>query len=144
VKQAVRSLEEGQAWVKSHRAIWDTPGLILLSGPMGAGKTQLTTWILKELGIENGASPTFAIHHRYSVGGDHVDHFDLYRLKSDADLETTGFWDVVNEVDNLVIVEWADRLPDDSYPRNRHRHYIEISAAADGERTYSLRSSMEE
>jgi tRNA A37 threonylcarbamoyladenosine biosynthesis protein TsaE len=40
----------------------------------------------------------------------HVLHADLYRLRDEDDLESTGYWDAVDEAD-LVIVEWIDQVP---------------------------------
>jgi tRNA A37 threonylcarbamoyladenosine biosynthesis protein TsaE len=67
-----------------------------------AGKTQIARWILTELGSNEAASPTFAIHHRYDTAKFPVDHYDLYRMESDFDLDNTTFWDMINETDNLV------------------------------------------
>jgi tRNA threonylcarbamoyladenosine biosynthesis protein TsaE len=101
----MKSYADGQAWVKSNSMIWSSPGIILLNGPMGAGKTQIARWILTELGSNEAASPTFAIHHRYDTAKFPVDHYDLYRMESDFDLDNTTFWDMINETDNLVLVE---------------------------------------
>jgi tRNA threonylcarbamoyladenosine biosynthesis protein TsaE len=130
--------EQGEQWVKDQKAIWSTPGVILLNGPMGAGKTQISRWILAELGSADAASPTYAIHHRYETKKFSVDHFDLYRLQSDWDLESTGFWDIVNEPDNLVLVEWAERLPKESFPKNRRIAVVDIDLQSDGKRVISL------
>jgi tRNA threonylcarbamoyladenosine biosynthesis protein TsaE len=47
-----------------------------------------------------------------------VDHVDLYRVKNDEDLETSGFWDLFSQPMGLVFVEWSDRLPSEVWPRN--------------------------
>lgn len=129
---------QGQEWVHAQKSLWNTPGIVLLNGPMGAGKTQIARWILGELGSEEVASPTFAVHHRYEVKKIIVDHFDLYRLQTDGDLENTGFWDIVNETDNLVLVEWADRLPKDAFPKNRRLVQLNIELQKDGTRQISV------
>jgi len=66
-----------------------------------------------------------------------VDHFDLYRLNSEWDLDETGFWDMVNETDNLVLVEWADRLPKEAFPKNRRIVQVDIELRADGVRVFT-------
>ena len=86
--------------------------LILLEGPMGAGKTQFTRYFIEALGSTETASPSFAIHHRYQTRKGNVDHFDLFRLENEEDLESTGFWDLFLDSNGLMIVEWADRLND--------------------------------
>lgn len=132
--QEIHNHQEGQAWVKKHPEIWSSPGVVLLNGPMGAGKTQMVRWILAELGSQEVASPTFAVHHRYDVVKFEVDHFDLYRLNSEWDLDETGFWDMVNETENLVLVEWADRLPKEAFPKNRRIVQVNIDLRQDGVR----------
>ena len=130
----VRTHQEGENWVKANAKLWSTPGIILLNGPMGAGKTQITRWILAELGSQEVASPTFAIHHRYEVEKLNVDHFDLYRLESDFELENTGFWDILSEPDNLALVEWADRLPKEAFPTDKRIVVINIDLKPNGTR----------
>lgn len=95
--------------------------LVLLSGPLGAGKTALTRGIAEGLGVLGRvSSPTFVIarDHRAAPGGRGVAlvHVDAYRLGGhldeldDLDLDT-------ELVDAAVVVEWgegvAERLSDD-------------------------------
>ena len=56
-----------------------------------------------------------------------IHHVDLYRLKDDEDLESTGFWDVFSNKEDLVIIEWADRLNQKSLPPNWHYIQVKIS-----------------
>jgi tRNA threonylcarbamoyladenosine biosynthesis protein TsaE len=84
--------------------------LLLLDGPMGAGKTQFTRFFVAALGGEESSSPSFAIHHNYAVSGVSVEHFDLFRLDSSDDLESTGFWDFFRLKQGILVVEWAERL----------------------------------
>lgn len=102
--------------------------LILLSGPVGAGKTTSTQAFLNILGFESGSSPSFAIHQRYDKAGTnrHVDHVDLYRIEDTEDLEGTGFWDLFSQANAIVIVEWADRIDSQYWPLNWRQIYIEI------------------
>lgn len=94
--------------------------IVLLNGPMASGKTTFVHETIKALGGgAQGNSPTFAIHQTYLVGGDQeVDHVDLYRLKNDYDLETTGFWDLFERHKGLIFVEWADRLEGHWWPND--------------------------
>lgn len=102
------------------------PCLILLNGEMGAGKTQIVRWVLSQLGVKSVASPTFAIHHQYQIHAGSIEHFDLYRLKTLDDLESSGFWDVIGDPLGLVFVEWADRLSEDAWPKDRRWIRIDI------------------
>lgn len=95
--------------------------LVLLSGPLGAGKTALTRGIAEGLGVQGRvSSPTFVIarEHRPAPGGRGVGlvHVDAYRLG--GDLEQLDDLDLDTElVDAAVVVEWgegvAERLSDD-------------------------------
>jgi tRNA threonylcarbamoyladenosine biosynthesis protein TsaE len=84
--------------------------LLLLDGPMGAGKTQFTRFFMQALGSGEACSPSFAIHNRYETSQGAVEHIDLYRMESEEDLESTGFWDLFLEKKGVVIIEWSDRL----------------------------------
>lgn len=86
--------------------------LILLDGPMGAGKTQFTRFLLEALGSSDVSSPSFAIHNHYDTAKATVEHVDLYRIDNSDDLESTGFWDLMAEAEGIVLVEWSDRLKD--------------------------------
>ena len=53
--------------------------VVLLQGPIGAGKTSFVQGIAKGLSIpENITSPTFALSHHYSSGKIPLIHLDLY------------------------------------------------------------------
>lgn len=112
------------------------PGdLLLLSGPLGAGKTALTQGIGRALGIKNITSPTFVIS-RIHPGKIPLVHVDAYRLQGGStaifdDLDLESYLPT-----SITVVEWgeglADRLADD---------YLEIQiefGANDGQRLVSL------
>ena len=55
--------------------------IVLLQGPIGAGKTSFVQGIAKGLSIsEDITSPTFALSHHYNSGKIPLIHLDLYRL----------------------------------------------------------------
>ncbi|MBT0566750.1 tRNA (adenosine(37)-N6)-threonylcarbamoyltransferase complex ATPase subunit type 1 TsaE [Williamsia sp. CHRR-6] len=97
--------------------------LVILDGPLGAGKTALTRGIGAGLGVRGRiCSPTFVIartHRPGRAGGVGLVHVDAYRLGStDADvLADLDGLDLDTELcDNVVVVEWgagvAERLTD--------------------------------
>jgi tRNA threonylcarbamoyladenosine biosynthesis protein TsaE len=97
----------------SHRSV------LLMSGEVGAGKTTSVQIIAGLLGMKDVQSPSFAIHLRYeNSAGKSLDHLDLYRLKDDDDLESSGFWDLFAQKDSLIVIEWADRLNAEFLPMN--------------------------
>lgn len=92
--------------------------IIAYSGGLGAGKTTLTRGISVGMGLgDHVTSPTFALVNEYRGRGINLYHFDMYRITSAMDLETTGFYDYMDS-DNVIAVEWseniADELPDNA------------------------------
>jgi tRNA threonylcarbamoyladenosine biosynthesis protein TsaE len=89
------------------------PGVILLCGSLGVGKTTLTRGLALGFGVQDGAvvhSPSFTIVNVYQ-GRCPVYHVDLYRLTSELALRTVGLEDFVGR-DGVTIIEWGDRLGD--------------------------------
>lgn len=92
--------------------------VILLDGPLGAGKTEFARAFLRaatgNLALEV-PSPTFTLVQAYDTHLGPVHHFDLWRLDGPAALHELG-WD--EACDDIVLVEWPDRLgplrPEDS------------------------------
>ena len=101
--------------------------LILLEGPLGAGKTQLTSFILKALNEKTEvSSPTFSIYNQYKLSKFDVYHVDLYRISNQADLESTGFWDLFDDDNCIIIIEWSDLLNSSYLPKNWEKIKIKI------------------
>lgn len=100
--------------------------LLLLEGPVGAGKTELVKALGHCLGLRETASPSFAIHHHYENRDVSMDHVDLYRLENEDDLESTGFWDLFGVKKGLIVIEWSDRLNQDVLPLNWSKIKVEI------------------
>ena len=88
------------------------PGdLVLLTGPLGAGKTTLTRGIGEALGaIGNVSSPTFVIARTHKLEGqEHVlVHVDAYRLSSAAELDDLD----IDFENSITIVEWGKGYTD--------------------------------
>jgi tRNA threonylcarbamoyladenosine biosynthesis protein TsaE len=91
--------------------------LVLLSGPLGAGKTTLTQGIGAGLRVRGSVtSPTFVIarvHPSLSAGPDLV-HADAYRLGSRAEVDDL---DLDTDLATAVtVVEWGEGLVEDLAP----------------------------
>ena len=79
--------------------------LLLLNGPLGAGKTTLTRGIGEGLGASGTVqSPTFVLArtHRTEAGPKLV-HVDAYRLNSAVELDDLD----IDFANSIVVVEWA-------------------------------------
>ena len=88
------------------------PGdLVVLSGPLGAGKTTLTRGIGEGLGVRGPVtSPTFVLArtHPSLVGGAPLVHVDAYRLASALELDDLD----IDFANSVVVVEWGAGMLD--------------------------------
>ncbi|MCC2034088.1 tRNA (adenosine(37)-N6)-threonylcarbamoyltransferase complex ATPase subunit type 1 TsaE [Microbacterium allomyrinae] len=88
------------------------PGdLVVLTGPLGAGKTTLTRGIAAGLGVRGPVqSPTFVLArtHPSLVGGAPLVHVDAYRLGSAAELDDLD----IDFDGSVVVVEWGRGMVD--------------------------------
>ncbi|HLZ93853.1 MAG TPA: tRNA (adenosine(37)-N6)-threonylcarbamoyltransferase complex ATPase subunit type 1 TsaE [Candidatus Dormibacteraeota bacterium] len=85
------------------------PGdLVLLAGPLGAGKTTFVRGLARGVGSPaHVASPTFQLVRVYP-GRIALAHVDLYRLEASAELAGLGLEELLDQ--GAVVVEWGDRL----------------------------------
>jgi tRNA threonylcarbamoyladenosine biosynthesis protein TsaE len=85
------------------------PGdLVLLAGPLGAGKTTFVRGLARGCGSSSPvASPTFQLVRVYR-GRLQLAHVDLYRLKAAAELADLGLDELLDQ--GAAVVEWGDRL----------------------------------
>jgi tRNA threonylcarbamoyladenosine biosynthesis protein TsaE len=85
--------------------------VVLLEGPLGAGKTCLTRGIARGLGADPGAvlSPTFALVREVPGGRLALHHVDLYRLQGPQEAAGLGLEELFDG-DGLSVVEWPERL----------------------------------
>ena len=86
------------------------PGdLVVLVGPLGAGKTALTQGIGAGLGVrEPVTSPTFVISRVHRDGRVPLVHVDAYRLGGVADVDDLDLDAAV--ADSVTVVEWGEGL----------------------------------
>ncbi len=88
------------------------PGdLVLLQGPLGAGKTQFTRGVCAGMGLENlweVDSPTYTVVNHYKAAWG-IDHIDLYRFSGEEELEEIGLQDIM-ESNSVKLIEWPERL----------------------------------
>jgi tRNA threonylcarbamoyladenosine biosynthesis protein TsaE len=105
------------------------PGTVLaLTGPLGAGKTQLAKGVADGLGVTSVVnSPTFVLMNEH-VGRLRLFHVDAYRLDDPEEALAAGLLDE-RGADGVRVVEWADRL-DGWLPAER----LDIALAPDPRR----------
>ena len=107
-----RSPEETQKIGRELARSLPVPGVVLLRGALGTGKTTLTRGIAEGLGVDDPSlvnSPSFTLVNIYH-GICPIHHVDLYRLEGDRDLYSIGLDDFLGS-EGVTIIEWSERLP---------------------------------
>jgi tRNA threonylcarbamoyladenosine biosynthesis protein TsaE len=83
--------------------------LLVLTGPLGSGKTFFTRALCRALGLQRGervVSPTFTLVSEYETSPP-IAHADLYRLKDAAEVSKLGL-DAQRDDGRLLVVEWGE------------------------------------
>lgn len=107
--------------------------VILLSGDLGAGKTQLVRGIARGLGITSRVhSPTFTLVNIYHGGRLPLFHLDLYRLETPAQILSAGIEEYLSP-DGVAVIEWAERLEGFSLPTSNVRR-VSLEIVSESER----------
>jgi len=105
--------------------------IILLDGPLGAGKTVLVKGVARALGLneEDITSPSFTLVNPH-LGRLLLYHLDLYRLAAGASAAyAVDLDEILTDENAVVIIEWAGRLGHYPLPTN----VWSISIAGDGD-----------
>ncbi len=85
--------------------------VVLLTGDLGAGKSELARAVIRGLAGTNIAvpSPTFTLLQSYELPGLEVTHSDLYRIGDVSEIDEIGLEECWQR--GAVLVEWPDRAP---------------------------------
>ena len=107
------------------------PGdVIVLSGPLGAGKTRFVRGLARGMGsAAHVRSPSFMLVLSYP-GDVRLTHLDLYRLQR-AEVDDLGIDEALEE--SALVVEWGERLP---HAYLADALTLRIEPTAENERTF--------
>jgi len=85
--------------------------VIALFGGLGAGKTHFAGAMARAAGYTGECgSPTYTLVHEYREGGRLLmAHFDMYRISGPDDVETTGYYDYLDQ-GCLMAIEWSENV----------------------------------
>jgi len=101
------------------------PGdVVALSGELAAGKTTLTSALLKALGYDGQvASPTFVIERRYPLVRSskikEVVHLDFYRLTPEQ-IGQLDWSETIGSTGTLTLIEWPERVTGQLPPQTKN------------------------
>lgn len=81
---------------------------LAFNGDLGTGKTTIIRAMLRQLGVDSSIkSPTFSLVETYHCSKAQINHFDLYRIAHEEELDYLGFRDYFAN-SNINCIEWAD------------------------------------
>ena len=101
--------------------------ILLLSGPLGAGKTIFVKGICAALGVaeEDVTSPSFTLVNPHA-GRLQLYHIDLYRLDEGASAaHAVDLDELLSDESAVLVIEWAERMGNYPLPGNVWRITIE-------------------
>ena len=104
MKLEIKSAEEMEQLGSKLAGLLRPGDLVLLAGPLGAGKTTLTRGIGRGLSAQGTIqSPTFVLARTHRIPIGKLVHVDAYRLSSAMELDDLD----IDFEHSIVIVEWA-------------------------------------
>jgi tRNA threonylcarbamoyladenosine biosynthesis protein TsaE len=115
--------------------------ILLLSGPLGAGKTLFVKGLSAALGIpeEDVTSPSFTLVNPYE-GRLRLYHIDLYRLDEGASAaHAVDLDDLLVDEQAVIAIEWPERMG--AYPLPPNAWQVDIMGDGDAPRHISIRMS---
>ena len=90
--------------------------VIGLVGDLGSGKTTFLQGLAKGLGVQKRIiSPTFVIIRQYEANSKQQEirsffHIDLYRIQKDQDAQGLGLYEVLNDKNAIIAIEWPEKM----------------------------------
>ena len=88
--------------------------IVFLYGEMGVGKTTFIKYLINNLQKENKlkqtevTSPTFNLLNEYQIKQMKINHYDLFRLKTDEELKNLGIFE--DSLNTITLVEWPQLI----------------------------------
>src|SRR5216110_2464426 len=112
--------------------------IVLLNGPLGAGKTMLVKGIATALGLdqEDVTSPSFTLVNPHP-GRLLLYHIDLYRLDAGASAaHAVDLDEILTDEKAVIVIEWAERMG--RYPLPQYVLRVSITGDGDEPRRISI------
>ncbi len=132
VKYRVKTGDEGATLKLAEELgrILDRPGVIILTGELGAGKTTFVRGLARGLDVSDDiSSPSFTLLNLYR-GRMEVYHFDFYRLEEEEELRELDLEEYFYGP-GVALVEWGDK-----FPGLLPAEYLEVNLAPAGDNPF--------
>ena len=123
---SIQDLEKISNNIKKKLILGD---VVFLYGEIGVGKTTFVRMLInnyekeKNLKESEVLSPTFNIVFEYDIKEFIIKHFDLYRLKSDKDINNIGLFEDLDQT--ITLIEWPELIK--KKPLNRIDLFLKYS-----------------
>jgi tRNA threonylcarbamoyladenosine biosynthesis protein TsaE len=104
------SLAATEALAQRVGALLQPGDAVLLSGPLGAGKSAFARALLRAMAGDPALevpSPSFTLVQSYETPRGVVHHYDLWRVEPGPDLRELGLDEAFRDI---TVIEWPDRL----------------------------------
>ncbi len=94
--------------------------VIFLYGEMGVGKTTFIRYLINgfqkknKLKITEVTSPTFGLLNEYQINQININHYDLFRLKSNKEIKSLDLFE--NNTNVITLIEWPEII--EKKPKN--------------------------
>ena len=147
------SLEQTQQigrTIISHQTSNAKPIVIILTGDLGAGKTEMTRGIASNFDIENIISPTYVVYYEYDISRQssvhsHLKkfiHVDLYNIQEEEEFEQLNLPSYLVS-GNVMVVEWGEKLGKLSEQLSKKAHvvYVNIEHVNEYERKITVKNN---
>ncbi|CAN5750741.1 hypothetical protein BH23DEI1_BH23DEI1_03870 [soil metagenome] len=126
-RRPLDDLDATRAFARATAATLPHGALLLLSGPLGAGKTTFVRALARALGSDaDVTSPTYTLVHEYPTPHGPLVHVDAYRLDAAVDLVRLGLDEYLDRA-RAVVVEWGAPL-EPLYPDALHLELDRVDA----------------
>jgi tRNA threonylcarbamoyladenosine biosynthesis protein TsaE len=112
--------------------------ILLLDGPLGAGKTIFVKGLAAGLGVDADevTSPSFTLVNPYA-GRLQLFHIDLYRLDTGASAaHAVDLDELISDEHAVIVIEWAERLG--KYPLPPSAWHVKIQGDGDAARSIAI------
>ena len=104
-----RSVEQTEQFAATFAARLRAGDVVALYGGLGMGKTAFVRGLAAGLHTTSEvSSPTFALVHEYEADIP-ICHYDMYRIHSEDDLYSTGFFDYLDG-NHVLVIEWSENV----------------------------------